>query len=263
MLGVSTALITATRNVAAAVLVFGASCVGATPTAGEVVVFAASSLTEAFGELAVAFEAAYPGARVQMNFSGSQVLRMQVEQGARVDVFVSANPEHVATLTAAGHLGPGRVFGHNELVVVVPLDNPADIQEFGQLTRARRLVLAEPGVPAGRYSHELLRKAATVMGPEFRADVLDRVVSEESNVRLVRAKVELGEADAAIVYRTDASTSTQLRIIEIPVALSVRADYTVALAEPAPAGETGRRFVDFIESADGQAILRRWGFGAS
>ena len=167
-------------------------------------VFAASSLTEAFQEMASAFENAYPDTEVVLVFAGSQVLRLQLEQGAQADIFSSADPRHMEALVQEGIVSGHRVLAENELVVIVPPGNPAGIESFAELANAERVVIGTSNVPVGVYAREALRRAETAGGlAGFEAAVMGRVVSEESNVRLVRAKVELGEADAAIVYRTE------------------------------------------------------------
>ena len=221
-------------------------------------IFAASSLTEAFTELARAFASSEGGARPTLAFAGSQVLRLQIEQGARAHVFASANPRHMEALVGAELVATPETFARNELVVIVPRDNPASVRSFDDLPRARRSVVGTPEVPVGSYTRRLLENAAAAYGPDFASTVRAHVVSEESNVRLVRAKVELGEADAAIVYRTDASG--RVLTIPVPPALSVRAEYQIALVGRPPHGETAQRWIAFVRSDEGQRILSEHGF---
>lgn len=236
-------------------------------------VYAASSLTEAFDELATVFEKAHPDVDLQLTFAGSQVLRVQIEQGARADVYASANPEHVEALVQEGLVRDGRWFAGNELVIAVPLDNPAGIESFADLPRAERIVLGTEAVPVGRYAREVLVAADSSVRAGFAADVMAHVVSEESNVRLARSKVELGEADAAIVYRTDAMASDRVRTVAIPDGVNVRADYLVgAVLRPderrdsegdfghgAPA-ELAADWIALLRSDAGREVLERHGF---
>ena len=222
-------------------------------------VFAASSLTEAFQEMADAFEAAYPQIDVVPVFAGSQVLRLQIEQGARADVFASADQRHLDALARAGLVAESRVFAGNELVVIVPRDNPAAIAAFADLPRARRLVIGTEHVPAGAYARAALRRAATRHGADFEAAVLGSVASEESNVRLARAKVELGVADAAIVYRTDAVPG-RVRVIPLPHEVNVRADYLMGTVTGTANPAGAELWLDFAASPAGQDILTRRGF---
>lgn len=223
-------------------------------------VFAASSLTDAFREMAGAFEGAHPGTDVVLVFAGSQVLRLQIEQGAPADVFASANPRHMEALVEDGLVSGQRVLARNELVVIVPPANPAGIESFADLVRAERIVIGTPNVPVGAYAREALRRAGSGGGAgAFEEEVLDRVVSEESNVRLVRAKVELGEADAAIVYRTDAVTG-RVRTVHLPPRVNVLAHYLIGMVEGAENAAAAERWAEFVASPEGRSILSRHGF---
>lgn len=244
------------------VLLFAvAGCGGAeTPERATLSVYAASSLTDAFGELEPVFERAHPGVDVAVTYAGSQVLRLQIEQGAVADVFVSANEEHMQALEAAGLVEESRVFVHNELVIIVPPDNPAGIESLSDLAEASRIVLGTVNVPVGEYARQVLRLAAPTHGEGFEAMVLSRVVSEESNVRLARAKIELGEADAAIVYRTDAGPSDRVRIVEILREVNVIADYPIGVLERTEVRELAEAWIELVTSPEGQAVLARHGF---
>lgn len=224
-------------------------------------VFAASSLADAFREMETAFETAHPGTDVELVFAGSQVLRLQIEHGARADVFASADRRHIESLERARLVTEYREFAGNELVVIVPLDNPAGIESFGDLARARSLVVGTENVPIGAYTRELLSRAGARKGRGFERGVLDRVVSEESNARLVRAKVELGVADAAIVYRTDAAPG-RVRVIPVPRWANVRAGYLMGAVAGSANPEGAEQWIGFVASPAGQGILSRQGFVA-
>lgn len=226
------------------------------PQRAEVAVFAASSLTEGFQAIEAAFEAAHPDIDVRLTFAGSQVLRLQIEQGADADVFASADARHMTALAEAGHLAESHVFARNGLVVITPLEG-SPVRDFADLPRAERLVIGADAVPVGRYTRRLLEKAGSTLGADFARRVRARVVSEETNVRLVRAKVELGEADAAIVYRTDASP--RVRVVPVPEAVDTPAAYHIAAL--AGADEGARVFVAFVRSPEGRRILTARGFG--
>ncbi len=219
------------------------------------VIFAASSLTDAFEVLAREFEAAHPAIDVQPTFAGSQVLRLQIEQGAPAEVYASANWRHVEALREAGLVTEPRPFAAGGLALIVPDDSP--IERFEHLDRAERIVVGAPSVPIGRYTRALLERAEATYGASFVDSVRAHVASEESNVRLVRAKVELGEADAAFVYRTDARG---LRTVPIPPPLDLRARYAIAVTTGADHRNEAVAFVAFVRSAAGQAILRAHGF---
>ncbi len=166
--------------------------------------FAAASLREVFEALAADFEKARPGARVRLNLAGSQELRTQIEQGARADVFASADLKHMDSLEKQGLVEKPLVFARNEPVIVVPSGNPAGIRALIDLPRAKRLVVGAPEVPIGSYTVKIFEAAGHKHGADLRAKLEASVVSRELNVRQVLAKVTLGEADAGIVYRTDA-----------------------------------------------------------
>jgi len=225
-------------------------------------VFAASSLTEAFAELEAQLEQAEPGVDVAVSTGGSQALRVQIEQGAPADVFASANAEHIDGLVKAGLVRQSLPFAEGELVLVVPPANPAGLASLEDLPRATRIVLGSPEVPVGQYARTLLDLAEIHYGAGFRGRVEEHVVSLEPNVRQVLAKVELGEADAAIVYRSDVIASRNVKVIEIPAELAVRAQYHVGVLSGAAQPELAQRFVDRLRSADGRAVLERHGFRA-
>ena len=240
----------------------GASACGEDPGGRRPLqVFAASSLTDAFREMETAFEAAYPDTDVGLVFAGSQVLRLQIEHGAGADIFASADRRHIESLERADLVGEYGPFAGNELVLIVPPHNPAAIESFADLPRAERLVIGTEHVPVGAYTREALRRAAARMGTDFENAVLSRVVSEESNTRLVRAKVELGVADAAIVYRTDAAPG-RVRVIPLPPEANVRASYLMGAVAGAANPEGAARWLGFVASPAGQEILSRRGFVA-
>ena len=181
-------------------------------------------------------------------------------RGAPADVFASANAAHVDALVDAGLAEPSRVFADNELVVIVPVDDPAAIASFVDLDTAERVVVGAQDVPVGIYTRALLDRAAAVLGEDFARRVRAHVVSEETNVRLARAKVELGEADAAIVYATDAAASARVRAIAIPPELGVRAHYPIAAIAGSSHAREAERFIDYVLSPSGREILARHGF---
>jgi len=255
----------------AAALAFGlAACVrggspSAPPAPTSLQVFAASSLTNAFDALAVEFELARPDVDVVLNFGASQALRTQVQEGAQADVFASANREEVLALAEAGLVDEQsiRTFAGNRLVVVLPPDNPAGISSLRDLARPGvRLIVADPAVPAGTYTLRALDSLAgdAAWGPAFRDSVLANVASQEVTVRAVLAKVELGEADAGIVYRSDASRAARLLRLDIPPGNNPLAEYPMAVLLQSPHAALAQAFVDFVLSDDGQLILESYGF---
>jgi molybdate transport system substrate-binding protein len=224
-------------------------------------VFAAASLLDAFAEIGKSFEAANPGVAVIFNFDGSQSLRTQLEQGAVADVFASANQQEMDALAAQSLISNPQVFSANQLVVILPSDNPANIQTLADLARpGLLLVLAAEEVPVGQYSREALGKLEAGFGPGFKDQVLANIVSEENNVKQVAAKVQLGEADAGIVYNSDAVAAPGLGTLAIPGEYNITASYPIAVLANAPNRDLAEAFVAYVLSSDGQATLKKWGF---
>jgi molybdate transport system substrate-binding protein len=236
------------------------------PPRTTVNVFAASSLTEAFEAIAMEFEAERSDIDVRFNFAGSPTLRTQIEQGAEADVYAAADEENMqAAIDADLVQPPADVFAHNRLTIIVPADNPANVHLLPDLAKASlRLVVAAPEVPAGRYTREILDLIAQDDGfvPGYREMVLDNVVSEEPNVKAIVAKVQLGEADAGIVYVSDVTTEIDddVDMVEIPLDYNIEAAYPAAITVDASQPEAARAFIDFLLSDGGQGILEGRGF---
>lgn len=235
--------------------------------AATLTVFAAASLADAFREVERAFEAAHPGVDVVLNLAGSQQLAGQLAQGAPGDVFAGAHQRPMEVAVTAGRIRAAapRTFARNRLVVIVPSDNPGGVRRLQDLARpGLRLVLAAEAVPAGRYTRAFLQKAAGApgFGASFEDAVLDNVASYEQNVRAVLTKVVLGEADAGVVYTSDAAGHAAAGVLrlEIPDALNPTAVYPIAPVEGSRHPELAERFIDFILSDAGQEILTRHGF---
>lgn len=234
------------------------------PAQQTVTVFAAASLTEAFTAIGKLFERKHPGVTVKFNFAGSQALATQIEQGARTDVFASADQRWMKYAEDKKLLaGPPLLFARNRLVLVIPRSNPGGIERLEDLARpGLKVVLAGRQVPAGAYSREALARlnAAGGFPRHFDQLVLSNLVSEEENVRAVPAKVQLGEADAGIVYQTDVTSSmkSQLRIFDIPDPYNPIAEYPIATV--AGGNSLGSEFVALVLSAEGQAVLAARGF---
>ena len=232
--------------------------------ARELIVFAAASLRESFETLGHLFEARHPGVRVRFNLAGSQELRFQIQQGAKADVFASADLVHATAAAEAGLTDKPRIFARNLPVVVVPHANPAGLKSFADLPRAAHLVIGAPGVPIGRYTLAIFKKAAATYGDGFGKTLDSRIASRELNVRQVLAKVSLGEADAGVVYRSDAVTAkTAVDIIDIPTTINVVAEYAVAPVKAALQPALARQWCDLLLSTEGSAVLAKAGFLAN
>jgi molybdate transport system substrate-binding protein len=230
-------------------------------------VFAAASLTEAFGEIAQDFEADHPGVHVVLNLAGSQQLAQQLAQGAPADVFASADSKQMEAIVDEGRIDPDapQPFAGNRLVVVLPKENAAQIQNLEDLAKpGLRLVIADAAVPVGAYTMQFLDRAAqdASLGEAFRSGFLGNIVSYEENVRAVLGKVVLGEADAGIVYTTDYATVSDegVRSVEIPEEMNVTASYVIAPLNDSHQAGLANSFIDFILSPRAQAVLEKYGF---
>lgn len=237
--------------------------------AGALTVFAASSLTATFKEIGAALQQANPGASIAFNFAGSPTLRAQLSQGARADVFASADEQNMAGAQRDGSIGgTPAVFARNRLVVIVPAANPAAIASPRDLAKPGvKLDLAAPAVPVGNYAREAFAKMARnpSFGSGFAAAVAKNVVSNESDVKQVLAKVQLGEVDAGVVYETDVTPSVRAAVkeIAIPDQFNVIAEYPIAVVSGAPNPAGARAFIAYVLSPAGQAVLARYGFAPS
>ena len=234
-------------------------------------VFAASSLTGAFNDIALAFEAENPGIRVKLDFGGSQRMRSQLEFGAKADVFASADTIQMDALVEQDLVAGIPVdFALNSLVVLAMAKGP--VNEIADLARPGvKVVLANDVVPVGSYSIQVLKNLSQDpiygLGIGFKDRVLANRVSGEPNVGNLFQKVVLGEVDAGIVYETDTARSLDARtkdifFISIPDAANVSARYPIAVLEDAPEPELAQQFVQFVLSNAGQTLLHGYGFSS-
>lgn len=220
-------------------------------------VFAAAHLTEAFKDMKKAFED-QTGADVTLNFAGTQTLRTQIEQGAPADVFAAANIKHMKAVKKQGLVNNYQKFAYNTLALIVPKENPADIEAFQDIANKKnRLVIGVSDVPVGTYARKMLENANKMYGSDFKKNTLGHVVSKETNVKKVTEKVVLAEADAGITYATDLTPSVEKKVKEmaIPQKLNVTAKDTIAVVSDRPQQELARKWVDFVLSDKGQQIL--------
>ncbi len=227
----------------------------------RLVIFAAASLRDAFTAMGEEFKRTHPGVELTFNFGGTQELRTQLEHGAAVDVFASADQRHMDELVRASRVQGPAVFARNELVLIVSRESAATLRGLGDLPSAERIVIGVPEVPIGRYTLQLLERASAAFGPDFRSRVEAKVVSRELNVRQVLAKVSLGEAQAGFVYRTDALPARErVGIVTLPPELNVIAEYPIGIVKGAAHPVLARAWIDFVMSAEGQRLLGRAGF---
>ncbi|MBI4503752.1 MAG: molybdate ABC transporter substrate-binding protein [Gemmatimonadetes bacterium] len=229
-------------------------------------VFAAASLSRAFSQLGDTVQTRLPGLKLDFNFGGSQVLAFQIKQGAAADLFAAADEPSMRVVEDAGLVnGTPQIFAHNHLTVIVPVNNPGHITRLEDLSRKGvKLVLAGETVPAGRYARQVIANLARNPGfpVGYEAKTLGNVVSNEETVRGVVTKVQLGEADAGIVYVSDMTpeVGAQVRQIEIPAAGNVLAQYPVAILRHARNASAAHEFVGLLLSPAGQRILESNGF---
>ena len=216
-------------------------------------VFAAASLTDAFTELADDFERANPGVEVRLSFDGSSGLVDQLAGGAPADVFASADEQNMDRAVAEGLVvGEPTVFAVNELTLITPPGNPAGITGLDDSLDGTRLVVCADGVPCGTATRALADTAGITLRP----------VSEESKVTDVRGKVASGEADAGIVYATDARAAGDgVEQIALSGTATHPNRYPIALVAGAPSSDLGQSFLDTVSGPEGRTVLERYGFG--
>jgi molybdate transport system substrate-binding protein len=242
----------------------GGSGGGGDQQGGTLTILAASSLTDAFGELGNTFEEQNQGVEVKQTFGASSDLLAQIQQGAPADVFASAAEEEMDTAEKDGLVaGKPEVFVKNREVIMVPKDNPAHIGSLEDMSRPGiKLVLAAKDVPAADYAVEILGKANKEYGPDFKQHVLSNVVSREADVRASVNRVVIGDADATFGYASDYTPDirNKVKVIKIPPNLNIIATYPIASLKDAEDPELARKWVDLVTSKKGQKVLEKWNF---
>ncbi|MGW0392751.1 molybdate ABC transporter substrate-binding protein [Streptomyces sp. NPDC003042] len=218
--------------------------------AGQLTVLAASSLTDVFKAAGAAYEKAHPGTRITFSFAGSQELAAQVRQGAPADALVTADVRTMEGLAA--ETDAATVIAKNRLVIAVGKGNPFGIDDLGDLADPRiKVVLAAPEVPVGRYGRQILQSRGIEVKP----------VSQEPNVRAVLSKVELGEADAGLVYKTDSAKSgDKVTTVDIPDDQNAVAAYPAATLKQSKDRGAAAAFVAWLSTPEAQKILQDAGF---
>lgn len=241
-----------------------ASDTSASPTAGTssaapelsgtLTVFAAASLKTTFTDLAAAFEAAHPKVKVSLSFDGSSTLVTQITQGAPADVFASADTKNMTKLSDAKMAAGKPVdFATNVLTLVVPTTNPANIASFADAAKpGTKLVICAAQVPCGAAALSDATSAGLTLAP----------VSEELNVTSVLGKVISGEADAGLVYVTDAKSAAK-KVKEVPLDLATPTvnDYPIVAVEGSKQQELAKAFIALVTAPEGQQVLQDAGFG--
>lgn len=219
-------------------------------TGADLTVLAAASLTDVFRTAGAAYEESHPGTEITFSFAGSQELVAQVSQGSPADVLVTADTKSMDKVRADA--GAPTVIAKNRLVIATGEGNPHQVDELKDLADpGLKVVLAAPEVPAGKYSQQILDAQNITVKP----------VSQEPNVRGVLSKVELGEADAGLVYKTDAdSAQDKVDAVPIPDAQNAVAEYPAATLKSSKNAEAAAAFVAWLSSPEGQKILQDAGF---
>lgn len=265
-------MIIAIALVASAMIVAGcsspsptASPATATPTPAPtttLTVFAAASLSSAFNQTAVQFEALHPEIKVVYDFDSSGTLQTQIEQGAQVDVFASAATSNMNSLKNEGLMNNTTIvnFAKNKLALIVPASNPANITGLADLNKTGlKLVVCGSSVPCGKYTTQMLQllNNTSGYGPAYVKAVTANEVSQETSANNAVTKVATGEADVAIVYASDVQEQYQssVKTIAIPDSLNVIATYPIGVLAASPNQVAAEEFAAYVTSTDGQAIL--------
>ncbi|WP_024794254.1 molybdate ABC transporter substrate-binding protein [Tomitella biformata] len=251
-------MIRATKTAVAALAVAALALAGCGSSADSaahetVTVFAAASLNKTFTELGALYEQQHPGATVTFNFAGSNSLLEQMSNGADADVFASADQRTMDKAVAAGLIdGAPTVFTSNVLTIVTPPGNPAGITSFADLaTPSLSLVVCAPQVPCGTATDTIAESTGTTLTP----------VSEESSVTDVLGKITTGQADAGLVYVTDAaSAGDKVQVINFPESDGAVNEYPIARVQDSANPDGAARFIDLVTSVQGQQVLHDAGF---
>jgi molybdate transport system substrate-binding protein len=219
---------------------------------GDITVFAAASLTDAFTELGTAFEAEYPDASVEFNFGASSALREQILAGAPADVFASANTSNMDEVVDGGAASDPEGFVTNRLEIAVPAGNEAGVTGLDDFANPDLLIgLCAEDVPCGEFGREALANAG----------VTPSIDTNEPDVRSLLTKVEAGDLDAGIVYVSDVmAAGDTVEGVEIPAEENVVATYRIATLTDAANPDAADAFVEFVLSDGGQEILQSYGF---
>ncbi|MGW3494523.1 molybdate ABC transporter substrate-binding protein [Streptomyces sp. NPDC001020] len=230
----------------------GSSSASAKPS-GTVTVFAAASLKEGFTTLGKEFEREHPGTKVSFNFGGSDTLAAGITGGAPADVFAAASPKTMAMVTDKKEAAGAPVtFVRNQLEIATLPGNPGKISSLKDLTTSGlKVVLCDKTVPCGAATQKALDAGGLKLTP----------VSYEQDVKGALTKVELREADAAVVYRTDVrAAGAKVEGVEFPESAKAINDYPIVLLKNAPNATAATKFIALVRSAEGQKVLTEAGF---
>jgi len=232
----------------------GSSGGGSSASGGKLVVFAASSLIDAFPRIATTYQQQHPGWKVGFEFLGSDQLAAQIEQGDPADVFAAASTRYPEQLQGQNLLGKTTDFATNTLVLATPADNPAGITSVNEIGSAK-LVVGDPSVPIGAYTLTVLDNLC--INPSSL-----NIVSQEAKVTDIVTKLELGEADAGFIYTSDAKTAGgKLKTFQLPASAQATAIYPIGIVTGSKNPKAAQQWIDLVMNPQGQQVLERDGFG--
>jgi molybdate transport system substrate-binding protein len=241
-----------------------AASAAATGAPANVTIYGAASLGAVLARMKTVYEAANPGTTLTISTDSSSALETKIEQGAPVDVFLSADTTNPQKLVDKGLAAGSLVkFAGNLLAVIVPTANPAGIQTPADLAKSGvKIIAAGATVPITKYASQLVANLAKQPGypADFAAKYAANVVSKQDNVAAVVTQIELGEGDAAIVYVTDAKTSTKVATIAVPATANVPATYSGVVVKASANAAAAQAFMTWLAGPDGQAVLASSGF---
>lgn len=227
-----------------------------TPLEGRITVSAAASLTEVFGTLGKQFERDHPRATVAFNFDSSATLATQIQAGAPADVFASADTSTMDGLDAAGLLDAASVpFAHNSLTIVVKPGNPEHVKSVRDLSTVGVVALCAVTAPCGKYADQVLTATHVVLASDH--------ITRGQNAKATLAAVAQGDADAGIVYGSDAHGNATVDAIAIPAADNVVATYPIAVLAATSNARLAHAFADYVRSSEGRMALKAAGFGVT
>ena len=227
---------------------------GSAALSGDLTVFAAASLTGTFTEIGQNFQTAHPGTKLTFSFGSSATLATQINQGAPAGVFAAASAATMKTVTDAGNNASTPVtFATNTLEIAVPKGNPGHITGLKDFAdESKKIALCAPEVPCGAAAKQVFAEAGITPKPD----------TLESDVKATLQKVQLGEVDAALVYKTDViAAGDKVEGITFPEAAKVVNNYPIATLKAASSPELAQAFVDYVVSPEGEQVLTKAGFG--
>ena len=246
-----------------------ASSAGFAEEPKELAVFAAASLTGAFGEIGRLYTN-QTNIVVAFNFDGSQNLRTQIENGAYADVFASANAKQMNALKQIQLMNDSSiiVFTENKLSLIVPKDNPAKISSLADLAKpGLKIVMGTKDVPVGDYALQIINRLGndSAYGPDYKTKVMANIISQETTVNYVVTKVALGEADVGFAYVSDVTKDLASKVdpVDIPDEYNVIAKYPLGIVKESLYPAHSQDFINLVKADQGKAILEKYGFSAS